>query len=202
MAEETQHLQAEIKSLTYKDCLGWGDPVLDELLSAGVSTESPETYPIESALDETVRLAGVRNLDPDIPVTTEDGTEDASISFIPNLAVARCVSVWSKAIKEELEILSRQEGSWDSKATAAMVKENAALAYCAAMPQLSNRQAVIDFIASVVHGMAIGAIPGARGTQLLYGAQVANSAFPPRKKRTNTLNRTSSRASILAESVT
>ena len=195
MAEETQHLQAEIEPLSDKDCLGWGDPDLDKLLNAGVSTETPES---ESALYQTARLAGAHNLDIEIPFTTEDGTEDAPISFIPNLAVTRCISVWGNAIREELRILSRQGGSWDPKATAAMIRENAALAYCAAMPQLSNRQAVTDFIASVVHGMAIGAIPGARGTQLLYGAQVANSAFPPRKKRTNALNRTSSRASISA----
>ena len=53
MAEETQHLQAEIKPLSYKDCLGWGDPVLDKFLNAGVSTESPKTYPIESVLYQT-----------------------------------------------------------------------------------------------------------------------------------------------------
>jgi hypothetical protein len=183
VAGETPQFDPEIKSLYYKDCLGWGDPAIDEIMSFGVSTEHPETGFSNSELDEEASLGQAHNSNPEIPLATREVTGNPSIYSIPNPVVEGCILEWSNTMREELERLSRQEGSNDPKSTAATVKEAAALAYRAAMPQLSNRQAVIDFIACVVHGMAIGAIPGAQGTQLLYGAQVANSAFPPRKKR-------------------
>jgi hypothetical protein len=181
MAEETPQFNSEIKSLYYKDCLGWGDPAVDEIMFAGISKENPETGFSNSEFDEDASLEQAHNSDPGTPAATREDTGNPSIDSIPNPAVEQCVSEWSSTMRQELEWLSWQEGSNDPKRTAATVKEAAALAYRAAMPQLSNRKAVIDFIACVVHGMAIGAIPGAQGTQLLYGAQVANSAFPPRK---------------------
>lgn len=57
------------------------------------------------------------------------------------------------------------------------------MAYCTAMPRLADSESIREFIACVVHGMAIGAIPSQEGTRLLYGAQVAHSALPSQKRR-------------------
>jgi hypothetical protein len=57
------------------------------------------------------------------------------------------------------------------------------MAYCTAMPRLADSESIREFIACVVHGMGIGAIPSAEGTRLLYGAQVAHSALPSPKRR-------------------
>ena len=66
-------------------------------------------------------------------------------------------------------------------------EENIALAgkmaYCTAMPRLADSESICEYIACVVHGMGIGAIPTAEGTRLLYGAQVAHSAQPSPKRR-------------------
>jgi hypothetical protein len=55
-------------------------------------------------------------------------------------------------------------------------------AYCTVLPRLSDPNSIREFIACVVHGMAIGVIPSSEGTRLLYGAQVAHSALPSPKR--------------------
>jgi hypothetical protein len=54
------------------------------------------------------------------------------------------------------------------------------------MPSISPCSRTVDcirdFIACVVHGIAIGAIPSSEGTRLLYRAQVAHSALSRGRK--------------------
>jgi hypothetical protein len=56
--------------------------------------------------------------------------------------------------------------------------EDAAAAFCSAMPELNTRQGVRDYIACVLHGISIGVIDPAHGTKYLYGAQVAGGFLP------------------------
>ena len=164
MAEIPHLTEADLKAIYFRNSPGWGDPNTAETTPEEGSAETPVTGSNNSDLNDT-----------------ED--EDDSIFVVPNPIVERCVSVWCKTIMAELTKLACREHPAAPSVRNAAAREAGTLAYCAAMPQLSNRQAVTDFIACVVHGIAIGAIPGSRGTQLLYGAQVASSALPPRRKR-------------------
>jgi hypothetical protein len=56
--------------------------------------------------------------------------------------------------------------------------EDAAAAFCSAMPELNTRQGVRDYITCVLHGISIGVIDPAHGTKYLYGAQVAGGFLP------------------------
>ena len=99
--------------------------------------------------------------------------EEANIYPLPNLAVEICLQAYIRNKKKLLE----------KGGKAADVEWTGRIAYAAYLPKLSNADCIRDFIACVVYGMAIGAIPSSEGTRLLYGAQVAHSALPGGKKR-------------------
>ena len=99
--------------------------------------------------------------------------EEADIYPVPNLAVQICLQSYIDAKKEQVEAGRKGDE----------LERFGRLAYAATLPMLSNADCIRDFIACVVHGMAIGAIPSSEGTRLLYGAQVAHSALPGGKKR-------------------
>jgi hypothetical protein len=60
--------------------------------------------------------------------------------------------------------------------------ESGALAYAAAMPTLSCRKEVKDFIACVVHAMALGVLDPDHGSRLLYGARTASITMGRKRK--------------------
>jgi hypothetical protein len=60
------------------------------------------------------------------------------------------------------------------------------LAYRSLMPQPTTREAIQDYIACVLHGIAIEAIDEGTGTKLLYGAQIAIAALPKEAKEKRT----------------
>ena len=63
------------------------------------------------------------------------------------------------------------------------------IAYCTVMPRLTGLKSIREFIACVVHGMAVEAIPSSEGTRLLYGAQLAFSVLPaPKRHKMRTKN--------------
>jgi len=99
--------------------------------------------------------------------------EEANTYPVPNLAVEICLQAYIRNKKKLLE----------KGGKAADVEWTGRIAYAAYLPKLSNADCIRDFIACVVYGMAIGAIPSSEGTRLLYGAQVAHSALPGGKKR-------------------
>jgi len=99
--------------------------------------------------------------------------EATNVYPLPNLAVEICLQSYISGKKELLDKGGKAEN----------VELAARMAYAANLPKLSNADCIRDFIACVVHGMAIGAIPSSEGTRLLYGAQVAHSALPGGKKR-------------------
>jgi len=92
---------------------------------------------------------------------------------VPNIAVEVCCGAYLEVLQEHRK----------KKMSAEAAAHAGRLAYCNSLPRLSDADCVRDFIACVVHGMAIGAIPSTEGTRLLYGAQVANSALPSPKRR-------------------
>jgi hypothetical protein len=114
---------------------------------------------------------------PDPRKAVRDFAKAGGIYPIPNVAVDSCVSVWTDIMKEKIKEkgLTKQE-----------ITDCGRLAYCSALPKLSTRKDVTDFIACVAHGMAINIIPAADGTRLLYAAQVSQTSFPPRKQRKKT----------------
>jgi len=123
--------------------------------------------------------------------------EEAGMYPVPNLAVEICLQAYISSKKDLI----------DKGAKAAEVGRLAQLAYAANLPMLANADCIRDFIACVVHGMAIGAIPSSEGARLLYGAQVAHSAQPGGKKRRtkrikSTLNTPSSAAPTNSASTT
>lgn len=91
---------------------------------------------------------------------------------IPHIPAAACLEAFNDRVAQELE----------QNTPAQLAKEKGRLAYCAMLPKLADRESIRDFIACVVQGMAVGIFPGADGTRLLYGAQVAQAALPPTRR--------------------
>jgi hypothetical protein len=89
-----------------------------------------------------------------------------------NLAVELCCRMYQRAVQEAIETGS-------SRSSAHQI---GCLSYRSCMPKLDGRDNIRDFVACVAHGMCASIIPGAEGTRLLYAAQVAYSAHPPRKR--------------------
>ena len=82
-------------------------------------------------------------------------------------AIKRCCAAWQRVFDAEME---GTEGDELDKSFAA---EEAAPAYCKALPPLAGYENIRNFIACVAHGILINSIPQKRANQLLYAAQVA-----------------------------
>jgi hypothetical protein len=104
---------------------------------------------------------------------------------IPSLAVSLCVKAFEQAAAEQMK----------EKAKPDVVKECGRIMYWNTLPKHINRECIRDFIACVVHGMAVGSIPGPEAGRLLYGAQVAQQALPAVRKWRKNSSKTSSKAS-------
>jgi hypothetical protein len=123
------------------------------------------------ALIETAERQGLRESTPLNRLVTKMA-KIAGVYPIPDIAVEACVSIYTTILKEQLE----------KKASREAIAHAGRIAYCGALPRLTDADCIRDFISCVVHGMAIGAIPSTEGTRLLYGAQVAHSALPSPKR--------------------
>ena len=84
-----------------------------------------------------------------------------------NPAIVLCCEAWSRGFQTEIK-KSKNE------VFASLTADNA---YRNAMPPLSGRENIRDFIACTAHGMLIGAIQESKGSKLLYAAQVALASF-------------------------
>jgi hypothetical protein len=132
--------------------------------------------------------------------------EEAGIYPVPNIAVEVCVSAYVQTRTEEIEkwvqedrkrkeerekqeegeSSERQEdqvGQENREKKAENIERLSRIAYAVALPKLTDADSIREFIACVVHGMAIGAIPSSEGARLLFGARIAYSALPGGKKR-------------------
>lgn len=99
--------------------------------------------------------------------------EVAGIYPVPNLAVDVCVASFTEMMQDLRK---------DKKQTLESLALAGRVAYCNLLPRLNDSDSIRDFIACVVHGMAINVIPSSEGTRLLYGAQVAQTALPSPKR--------------------
>lgn len=102
-----------------------------------------------------------------------------------NPAVQRCCNarnlvLFGTLLPPEAHAAHNQNFAWkglsegyDAKQVSYRTAEEAGYAYRAAMPDPSTRQGIKDFIACVLHGMAVGAVSHNEGYGLLSGARVA-----------------------------
>jgi hypothetical protein len=102
---------------------------------------------------------------------TTQSTPDSSTANEPaaeqeNPAVARCMSAWALAYKEQK---AKHKDDYEAAREAAKAFRNI-------MPSLSGYENICNFIACVAQGILIGSIEGKNGTKLLYAAQVALSS--------------------------
>jgi hypothetical protein len=108
--------------------------------------------------------------------TTQDPVEAEIVEkpspALSNPAIARCAKAWEDAYRARIE-----NGGVRFEAN-----DDAAHAYRAALPPLTNRDNCRDFIACVAHGMLLGAIPENNAGKLLYAAQVALGAVGAEEK--------------------
>jgi hypothetical protein len=109
---------------------------------------------------------------PPIPETAGPSAE--------NLAVARCNQAYANALKA-----AREKGTDIFER-----RKIARRAFREAMPALSGRQNISDFVACVAQGILIEVFDSSDSTRLLYAAQVANttsnSLLKPSLKRSKT----------------
>jgi len=132
----------------------------------------PEMIDSLHSLIDTFEKAGVEM--PESPnKAVRRLAERIGIYPIPNMAVETCVRTYTVLLQEKIE----------AKVPKNQFAHLGRIAYCGSLPHLTNADSIRDFIACVVHGMAIDVIPSAEGTRLLYGAQVAHSAQPSPKSR-------------------
>jgi hypothetical protein len=99
----------------------------------------------------------------------------ASAAALTNPAIARCCDAWRSRYKAEMS--KRKDDVFAA--------HHADVSYRDAMPPLVDDESIRDFIVCAAHGMLIGAIEHKNGTQLLYAAQVALTAFrrePPQAR--------------------
>jgi hypothetical protein len=105
----------------------------------------------------------------------ETSQQDQITAATQNPAVARCCEASAQARHAARQ---RRRSSFD-------VDRSGAEAYRKAMPALSGRENIRDFIACVAHGTLTGIFPANETTRLLYAAQVAQAGAerqPPKQK--------------------
>ncbi len=100
------------------------------------------------------------------PHLTLEPLPDSSAS---RAAIRRCRAAWKRFYELYFE---KNRDTFLARSHAA---NEAAPAYCAAMPALDSFENIRDFVACTAHGILIGAIPAQRSGQLLYAAQIALS---------------------------
>jgi len=91
---------------------------------------------------------------------------DPSGAVMDNPAIVRCCLAHNGAL----------QAANANKESDYAAEKSAKRAYRSAMPPLSGRQNIRDFIACIAHGMLMGVIRESEGTKLLYAAQIAYSA--------------------------
>jgi hypothetical protein len=104
---------------------------------------------------------------------------DRNLELKRSLAtIKRCMSAWRRAYKA-----GEEEGFQFETDTSFWAKKVASKAFCEALPLLSTRENISDFIACAAHGILIDAIPVEKTGPILYAAQLALAALPPEQRR-------------------
>jgi hypothetical protein len=151
---------------------------LVELLVGRMKTEARENPTAAGVIDaQRKMLDTLEDFGFEPPRSVRDVTQElykySGIFPQPNFAVEMCCDAYSDMLKKQTAAGMTSESA----------EKAAKMAYSTYMPKLSSRIEISDFIACVTHGMAIGILPGAEGTRLLYAAQVASSSLPSAKAR-------------------
>lgn len=116
----------------------------------------PEKWPLEPAPAE----------EEEDPETYEEPETPADRR---RAAVLRCCQSRADAIKIAMESPYYTNPMW--------CHYDQSNGYCKALPDLVDYESTLDFIACVLYGMGISAIDAKKGSKLLYGAQVALTAY-------------------------
>jgi hypothetical protein len=95
----------------------------------------------------------------------------------PTSAVTRCSQARENAYRAVLSTREKDESEYRRVDRA---EKTAAKAYREAMPPLSGSENIRNFIACVAQGLLLKVFIAPESTQLLYAAQVANSAASKR----------------------
>jgi hypothetical protein len=92
-------------------------------------------------------------------------------------AIRRCIAAWHRAYQAFVELSDPND---QDALTWARVP--AGKAYCQAMPIISSRESLCEFVACATHGILINAIPPEKRNNILYAAQLALSLFQAEPK--------------------
>ena len=103
-----------------------------------------------------------------IQPAVEQTLDEKYCPSLQNPAVALCAGGWEKTYRATLQMTGNLHSA----------RHLAATVYRMAMPPLTSRQNISDFIACVGFGMLLGAIKTVNATKFLYAAQVALAAAP------------------------
>jgi len=97
-------------------------------------------------------------------------------------AIKRCSAAWKRSFDAFMESAPK------SGFNKLYASQEAAEAYCRAMPPLTSHESIHDFIACTAQGILIGAIPSKQAGQLLYAAQVALASLglKPKSQKSGT----------------
>ena len=101
---------------------------------------------------------------PDLTQSILRVVSNASNPALSNPAVARCSEAWARAIRS-----LKDSDAWHMD-----IPKIAGAAYCSAMPPITDRKSISDYVACVAHGLSIGAIDAKLAGKHLYAAQVAS----------------------------
>ncbi len=104
--------------------------------------------------------------------STSGATQPAPPSASSSPAIQACMNAYHAAYQAALA----------QNKLIFQIDEAAGKAYGCAMPPLSGRGNIRDFIACVTHGMILEAIPWVNGTKLLYAAQIAYTSTTHAKR--------------------
>lgn len=115
------------------------------------------------------------------PETQEEPSPESSSRNSTLAAIDHCRKEYNAAY-----IQYRDNNGGRGKASTYSCEKEGSEAYCIALPMLSSRQNILNFIACVADGVLWGAIPANTSSKLIYAAQAALGALPrepkPRKK--------------------
>ena len=119
-----------------------------------------------TTLDDLVAFALTGGLD----ATSQPDTSGEATA---NPAVARCSTAYDQAF-------ATARSGHKTEYNAGLIADKA---FRRALPPLTGRENIRDFIACVAHGMLLNAINSAEGARLLYAAQIAHTASEPPPSR-------------------
>jgi hypothetical protein len=138
-----------------------------EPLRAGARVRIAEDLPLSAQDGHEVRHLQSITQEPTSDETLAAPQSDSAARR--RAAVLRCCQSRIDAVKAALEQTVMHHPNW--------CYYEQSKGYCKALPDIVDYESTLDFIACVISGMGIRVIEAKEGSKLLYGAQVALSAY-------------------------